>query len=717
MKTLLLIDQTALVQALGLTLVHSLWQGALLLAVLLLVWPKLRSARIRYLLAYTTLCSITLLAASTFVWVFEPANSVANQAPEPGYLPSFLPAIEASPVLKTTTFSPEPWYPLLVGLWVVGLVFFLLKLGGGMLYLGRMRRTALVVGDNSWQRRVDELAQQLSLSRPVLLLESALVHTPLTLGFLKPLILMPVGLINQLSASEVEAILAHELAHIARRDWLFNLFQAFMETLFYYHPAVWWLSDRIRAERENCCDDVAVALSGNPLMYAKTLVRLQEMARPTPILAPALHGTSFVLKHKRRPMLMRIKRILNPSQASHNTMEKIVATAILIVLIVLWTIRSGTDNFTSALKAMNPVEWVAGQVPGFGADFGNQTPANDTIPPKSKNTQKIVREDGDNRVEMELQNGEIKRLNIDGKDIPASDFNQYQTLVAELMEDATPPAPPAPPAFGFPPDAPDAPFVMAPQVRVTTETEGDNTVIKLDNGGNPMEIVVKDGQVWIDGKKMEEGESLNMPFENFNFPNGAVFYNNNQHTFWAPNPPDFPEVPNFTFSPGFLSGDFENMNEQERAAFEKEMQRVEKEMAAFEKEWSKEYDKMQKEQQKEFDRMQREQELYERQMQRMQLDMERDLQRATSEHMRAESEMVKAMEQQRHAERLSNVLKSELIKDGLIDKDNYSFNLSYKKLTINGEKQSDAVHQKYLRLYENISGKEMKKGDDIQMTD
>lgn len=713
MKTLLFINQPALVQALGLTLIHSLWQGALLLAVLLLVWPQLRSARLRYQLAYSTLCSVTLLAACTFAWVYEPANPTVNLAPEPGFNPSFLPTIEASSALQTTTFSPEPWYPLLVGLWVVGLVFFLLKLGGGMLYLGRMRRTAQVVEDDTWQRRVDELAQRLALSRPVLLLESALIHTPLTLGFLKPLILMPVGLINQLSASEVEAILAHELAHIARRDWLFNLFQAFMETLFYYHPAVWWLSDRIRAERENCCDDVAVALSGNPLMYAKTLVRLQEMARPTPVLAPALHGTAFALKRKHRPMLLRIKRILNPSQTSHNTMEKIVATAILIVLIVLWTIRSGTENFTGALKAMNPVEWVAGQVPGFGA----QTPASDSIPPKSKNTQKIVREDGNNRVEMELQNGEIKRLNIDGKDIPASDFNQYEALVAELMEEATPPPPPPPPSFGFPADAPDAPFVMAPQVRVTTETDGDNTVIKLDNGGKPMEIVVKDGKVWIDGKQMEEGESLNMPFENFDFPDGAVFFNNNQNMIWAPNPPDFPEAPNFTFSPDFLSGDFDNMNAEERAAFEKEMLRVEKEMSEFEKAWSKEYAKMEKEQQKEMARMQREQELHEREMQRLQIDMERDVQRAAAEQLRAESDMHRAMEQQRYAERISSVLKSELIKDGLIDRNNYAFTLSYKKMTVNGEKQSDAVHQKYRKLYESLSGKEMKKGDDFQMTE
>lgn len=721
MKTLLYIDQSALVQALGTTLVHSLWQGALMLALLLLVWPRIQAARLRYQLAYGALCSMTLMSAGTFAWVYEPANTTNIQTSEPVFSEVFLPIMDAASVGAATTFSPEAWYPLLVGFWVVGFAFFLLKLGGGMLYLRRLRSTATVLEDHTWQHRADELAQRLALTRPVLLLESALIHTPLTLGLLKPLILMPIGLINQLSASEVEAILAHELAHIARRDWLFNLLQAFMETLFYYHPVVWWLSHRIRAERENCCDDVAVALSGNPLMYVKTLVRLQEMARPTPLLAPAMHGSAFILRRKHRPMLMRIKRILNPSLTTQYTMEKIVATAILIVLMMLWTLHSGTENINNALKAMNPVEWVAAHASGFGR--GAQTSASDTIPPTTKNTQKIVHEDGNSRVEMELQNGEIKRLNIDGKDIPSSDFNEYEELIADLMVVSTPPPPP-PPAFSFPTLAPRVPFVMAPQVRVTTEKDGDNTIIKFDNGIKPMEIVVKDGRIWIDGKKMEAGESLDIPYENFDFswgedggpsivfpPHGAVFFNEDQSMLWAPNPPDFPDAPDIALSPELLSGNFDNMNDKEKAAFEQELQRIEKEMAAFEKQWSKATAKIQME----TTRMQREQELYQRQAQRMQ--MERDALRAAAQYQHAEGDRNRSMEQQRQAESTSSILKSELIKDSLIVKNHFSFKLSTKNLTINGEKQSDDVHQKYLKLYEKVSGKKMQKGDDVQMVE
>jgi beta-lactamase regulating signal transducer with metallopeptidase domain len=145
--------------------------------------------------------------------------------------------------------------------------------------------------DPYWADILNKLALQSRFNTGIELLESALVRSPLTIGHLKPVILFPIGLINRLSESEVEAILAHELAHILRRDYIFNILQSVVEVVFYFHPAVWWLSAQVRQERESACDDRAIALVGNKMNYAKALVTIQEMAFFP--LSPALASTSW----------------------------------------------------------------------------------------------------------------------------------------------------------------------------------------------------------------------------------------------------------------------------------------------------------------------------------------------------------------------------------------------------------------------------------------
>ena len=127
-----------------------------------------------------------------------------------------------------------------------------------------------------WQQRLDGLAARLRISKPVALLESCLAEVPVVIGYARPVILMPVGLLAGLPVAQVEAILIHELAHIRRQDYLVNLMQTFIEGLLFYHPAVWWISGVIRAERENCCDDLAVAVTGDARQYAAALAALEQ---------------------------------------------------------------------------------------------------------------------------------------------------------------------------------------------------------------------------------------------------------------------------------------------------------------------------------------------------------------------------------------------------------------------------------------------------------
>src|SRR5208282_2469549 len=125
-----------------------------------------------------------------------------------------------------------------------------------------------------WQECMARLAKRLAISRKVCLWESAIAHTPAVIGWIRPVVLLPASAISGLAPSQIEALLAHELAHIRRQDYLVNLLQTAIETLLFYHPATWWISRQIRNERENCCDDIAAKTTESPVIYARALAKL-----------------------------------------------------------------------------------------------------------------------------------------------------------------------------------------------------------------------------------------------------------------------------------------------------------------------------------------------------------------------------------------------------------------------------------------------------------
>ena len=177
----------------------------------------------------------------------------------------------------------------------------------------------------AWQQRLDRLARALRLSRPVTLLESCLAEVPVVIGYLRPVILVPVGLLAGMPAGQVEAILLHELAHIRRHDYLVNLLQTVVEGLLFYHPAVWWISGVIRAERENCCDDLVVATQGDAHEYAAALDRSGTKplgGTPKPRWPP--HGGNLV---------KRIRRLLDQPETPRAALTPVLSAAILTITV------------------------------------------------------------------------------------------------------------------------------------------------------------------------------------------------------------------------------------------------------------------------------------------------------------------------------------------------------------------------------------------------
>jgi beta-lactamase regulating signal transducer with metallopeptidase domain len=170
----------------------------------------------------------------------------------------------------------RPVVPWTFSIWLAGVLVLSARFAGGWVQANRLCQRASEASAY-WQRRLVSLSERMNLTTPLRLLESKRVDVPMVVGWLRPVVIMPVTALTGLSAQQLETILAHELAHIRRNDYLVNLLQGVVETLLFYHPAVWWLSRRIRIERENCCDDLAVAVCGNPVLYARALTDLEEL--------------------------------------------------------------------------------------------------------------------------------------------------------------------------------------------------------------------------------------------------------------------------------------------------------------------------------------------------------------------------------------------------------------------------------------------------------
>jgi GWxTD domain-containing protein len=219
-------------------------------------------------------------------------------------------------------FQASDMLPWIVPVWLAGVLLLHMRTLAGWFAARRLRRSGVCSVPAEWQERLAKLAAGVRLSMPVALLESCRVDVPLVVGYLRPLILVPLGMLSAMPPAHVEAILLHELAHIRRRDYLVNLLQAVAENLLFYHPAVWWISGVIRAERENCCDDLVVAVRGNAHDYAVALTALEE-SRWTG--APVLAATGGNL-------MKRIQRLLNRPERPHAALTPAFSAGLVIVL-------------------------------------------------------------------------------------------------------------------------------------------------------------------------------------------------------------------------------------------------------------------------------------------------------------------------------------------------------------------------------------------------
>ena len=286
---------------LGWALFHFLWQGTLVagaLAALGVVLAR-RSPAVRYAVACGALATMLALPAAT-AWSIA-VRGTRRSGDLPGHAATAAGGV-AIPTISVSTgvadgLLPEtfrsrvealrPWALLA---WFAGVLLLSVRFLGGLRTANRLTRRGARPAEAEWQQTLERLAARLAVTRPVRLLQSAVVRVPTALGAFRPVILLPASVFTGLPTRGLEALIAHELAHVRRHDYLVNLIQTAAETLLFYHPAVWWVSSRIRAEREQCCDDLAITATGDARSYARALVRLEEMRGAAPRLAVAAGG-------------------------------------------------------------------------------------------------------------------------------------------------------------------------------------------------------------------------------------------------------------------------------------------------------------------------------------------------------------------------------------------------------------------------------------------
>ncbi len=355
-----------LIRAFGWTLLHSFWQAFCVFACLRIVlrlWPQ-ASAAIKYHLSYLSLAGIAGWFAATFCRQLN----LVREAQETRRLVALhlSPDVMAQAARQTAPSEAsglqmmfpgmESYFPLLVGIYVIGVTVMTIKLCVDLSQLRHVRRLGVTPMGAAWEQHLRSLGNRLGISKKVQLFISEHLQVPVMIGFLKPVILLPAAMVNNLGPEQLEAILLHELAHIKRNDYLLNIFQSIVETILFFNPFVWWISRNIRQEREHCCDDLVIAGTVQPMHYAKALVALEEYRiTANPMAMAAAHDKHFLLH--------RIKRIMEMKTKHLNYSQRFLALLIIVTgLVSIAWLNPGGKN---------------------GKKEKTRTAVTDTIPPKA----------------------------------------------------------------------------------------------------------------------------------------------------------------------------------------------------------------------------------------------------------------------------------------------------------------------------------------------
>jgi bla regulator protein BlaR1 len=349
------------------TLVHSLWQGTLaaLIAGGIIIATRKQSAALRYNLLTVLTAAFVLLATSTFIYELrlnQPQPTIitgtqvqvqiANaQLQQQTHTPVSTGAHPSIDILQFAGDYLNTHAALVTLIWLACFLAQLLRLSGGLYKIHRLRRDSTTHPSEYWTTELITLAKQLGINRSVSLLQSRWVKTPAAIGWLKPAILVPLGLLAQLPAHQVETILLHELAHIRRNDYLANLLLHCTEAIFFFNPGIRWIASLIRREREACCDDVVLAGTTDRNSYFEALVAFTQLSIDNRVGAPR---GAYMLQFsgtRKTDLLWRIRRMLEKENKKLHLLEKTILSFALFALVSFSLIKPQPPTHPKALVA------------------------------------------------------------------------------------------------------------------------------------------------------------------------------------------------------------------------------------------------------------------------------------------------------------------------------------------------------------------------------
>ena len=319
------------------SLLHFLWQGAAIAAVAAAFMFVFRKPATRYLVGIAALALMLVSFGVTFTLIS--GSHAAGELPLQGRRPP--PRSPPSEQLRTPTFhlgeqaavASDGGFLWIARGWLVGVFVFALRIAFGLLVIEHLRRRNLIALPDALVDRFRALQRRLGISRAVRYCECHSLSVPAVIGFFRPIVLLPMRALTGLTPEQLEAVIAHELGHIKRFDVAVNFFQVIAESLFFFHPAVWWLNKRIRADREDCCDDIAIATCGGTVGYARALATMESW-RAVPSFAMAATGS---------PVTARVARLLGVStnKGGGRTAGMVTASLVLATALVAGAVSLG----------------------------------------------------------------------------------------------------------------------------------------------------------------------------------------------------------------------------------------------------------------------------------------------------------------------------------------------------------------------------------------
>lgn len=408
------------------TLIHSLWQGGLVFVVLSVYFylrPQLSSAQ-KFNASYLGLVSLFGIVVYTFLHLYSTSAALADGLVTLSQWQQWSMVVDPA-----DSWNLNRWVnnnaPYIANIWFIGFALFMVRylFAYGWLLFQVSKASDYPLPDID----LKQMLFAMKIKREVQVKSCALSGGPFTMGLFKSAIYFPFAVLNHLNMQEMEAIIAHELAHIKRNDFLLNLIAAAIETILYYHPVIWWLQKQLSQHREEACDDEALAYTRNPMAYARALLKIEEMEQKNA--APEL-SLAFTGKNNNQ-LLNRIKRIFQMSHAPIQLREKLMASLVLIIVAMGLTeayAYKHEDGKHSIIKALESrltekqIEVTIDSIPGN----------------KKKQSISIIKSDGEKEISLKMENGEIKSLTIDGVTIPPADFDKHKDLIREITpeEDA-----------------------------------------------------------------------------------------------------------------------------------------------------------------------------------------------------------------------------------------------------------------------------------------